>query len=322
MRLLKVTLLGVIVAGLAMMWSSRDYVIDAYSRDDDDALQVTFSGIDLDVGLSDVGPSPYLIPSAKDTRWAVMPALSPAVDPDQEVPPVELNGGEARFAGTITNDGEPVHGATIAIERLTSDGIGEVQVRSNAVGRWGLDGLQGGRYRVRSWVPGQMTSGASVVRFVADNTTEQFNFELDEIDPTPTIEFVHGGAIFQGSTGSVAVAVNRRAIDQNGVVVSAPINGWPVSVQTTREVSLRSSSVDTTNSEGVASFTLRCNSVSSSGVITVTVNQQTEIFRLPGCRARPTTTTTTAPPPRPRATTTAPSNSGQNPQPAGGSDQN
>lgn len=292
--MVKATLLGLIVACLAMMWGNRDFVTEAYQVDQD-LLQVRLSGVDLDVALADLGPSPYVIPAPSDTRRSIMPVLSQSEPIENEPPPqIDMSGGEVTFSGKVVGPEGPVAGAIVGIERLTSDGIGELRLQSNAAGTWQVEQLPGGRYRVRAWKPGELTSGSSEVRFVVEKAAEEFDFTVVAVDPTPTLDLIHGGAIYAGHSGTVAVVVTQRTIDADGIMVTAPVSGALVSVHTSAEVSLTAGSLRVTDEEGSASFTLRCLAPASGGRMNVTTGLTNVAFRLPGCRAVP------PPPPKPK----------------------
>lgn len=290
MRLVKATLFGLIVASLTMMWTNREFVTEAYEITDN-PLQVRLSGVDLAVDPSDVGPSPFALPKPRDTRRAILPFVSPvgaALDVVEKPIEIEMTDGELRLFGTVSGNDGPVAGATVAIERLTTEGIGEVRVQTNAEGKWVAAKLPGGKYRVRAWIPGLLTSGGSEVRYIAtDEKKAEFAFTILGIDQTPTIEFVHGGSIYEGHGGAVAMAMAQRTIDENGVIVTAPVVGSLITVRATSEVTLASSPTQLTNVDGLAYFTLTCRGAVSGGTITATSGLQSKTFGLPGCRPIP-----------------------------------
>lgn len=303
MRLVKLTLLGLIVASLTMMWSNRDFVVEAY-QPTPNTLQVRLSGVDLAVTRSAIEPSPFLIPAAPDTRRATLPALTRPEPSDADpLPPVEMTGGESRLNGTVVGPDGPVPGASVAIERHTSHGIGTLLVTTDEAGTWTAGRLPGGRYRVRAWLPGLMTTGGSEVRYVAEKESAEFTFSMWGVDPTPSLEFVHGGAIYESRTGEVAVVLSRRYVDDEGIVVTAPIAGGLITVEVTSEVTIASSPVQLTGSDGVARFTLSCtaqlpvlsqNAAGQDGgaqgaeTLTASSGSLSASFALPGCRPLPT----------------------------------
>ncbi|MFP5326946.1 MAG: carboxypeptidase-like regulatory domain-containing protein, partial [Acidimicrobiia bacterium] len=67
------------------------------------------------------------------------------------VPPVV--GGEATLAGTIVGPEGPVPGAIVHAERLVGDAFGVLEVTTGEDGKWAMEGILGGRYRLRAWKP-------------------------------------------------------------------------------------------------------------------------------------------------------------------------
>ncbi len=310
MRFVKATLSGLIVASLAMMWSTRSTVTDAY-RTTPNTFEVRLSGVDLTVTQSEIGPSPFEVPAAPDTRRTPVPALSPP-EPLLETPPVAMSGGDARLTGNVMGPDGPVADAVVGIERHTSDGVGSLRVATDAGGNWSAAGLPGGRYRVRAWLPGLMTMGRSEVAFLADEEPAAFDFSLWGVDPEPVLEFLHGGPIYQNLSATVAVVMSQRSVDLDGVVVTNPVAGSPVSIKVGRDVTLASSPIQFTDHQGAARFVLECRpsaapdvpgasdpdvpgastpavpaASAADGTLIAAAGERIETFALPGCRPVP-----------------------------------
>ena len=154
------------------------------------------------------------------------------------------------------------------------------------------DGLPGGRYRARAWVPGLMTTGRSEVTFLPDGGKADFAFSLWGVDPAPMLEFVHGGPIYHGGTGTVAVVVTSRTVDFDGIVVTTPVPSAAVSIEVSPDVTLASSPVQFTDPQGSARFVLACpaaalSGTGSTGVLVARSGEQVETFPLPGCQPVP-----------------------------------
>ncbi len=293
-RVAKVALAGLIAVALWAMWSSRAAVTDAYRTDAgqsaSDGPEMRLRGVDLAFQLSPIEPSPFTIPAAPDTSRTA-PSVAFTAGLLQPLPAIEMSGGRARLQGSVVGpDGHPIGGPTIdhdhqdddgdspepevsgsvgpgpkpsggavvRVERHTSSGIGTLDVAVGPDGRWSVGGLPGGRYRVRAWVPGLLTMGRSDVRFVADDERATFDFSLWGVDPTPELTFLHGGPIYEGHSGTVAVVVSRRSVDAEGVIDTTPLAGMPVSIWVGREVTIGSDPNRITGQDGAARFELRC----------------------------------------------------------------
>lgn len=285
MRLVKAILFGLIVASLAMVWTSRDYVTEAYRIDDEESPQLRLGGVDLAVASTDVGPSPFSIYAAPDVRDNPPPQL--ASGSDAPAPTVAMTGGTSVLSGVVVGPDGIIPAATVEIQRHTSHGIGTMRVVTDETGTWSVASLPGGRYRVRAWVPGLLTSGGSEVRYVTAGQSADYNFTLWAVDPAPGLEFVHGGPIYEGQPGEVAVAISRRSIDETGVVVTTPIIGALVSVETTADVTVVSAPIQLSDGEGATRFTIQCNGPISTGTLTARSGALSETFPLPGCQPIP-----------------------------------
>lgn len=280
-----------------MMWSTRDYVTEAYETTPN-TMQVRLSGVDLAVTRSEIEPSPFLIPAAPDTRRSPLPAVSRPEPVLDELPPeIEMKDGKTRLFGTVLGPDGPIGGAIVGIERHTTEGIGSLNVSTNAEGRWTAGGLPGGRFRVRAWLPGLMTTGGSEVRYVPDEEKAEFAFSMWGIDPTPRMEFVDGGPIYAGLPGSVAVVLSQQAIDENGIVVTTPVVGGLITIEVTPEVTVASSPIQLTGLDGAARFTLNCTGSQSGGTLIARSGELSAAFPLPGCRPLPTPQPAPAPEP-------------------------
>lgn len=256
MRPLKAVLFGLIVCSLGLMWLNRSAVFDAYSTTGPSAPDVRLSGVDLAVGLTPMGASPLARPLAPDGRGQPAPALLPMAAAEE--PTVAMGGGTASLRGTVVGPDGPVAGATVEIQRHTEAGIGSRLLTTSEEGEWSVRGMPGGRYRVRAWLPALLTMGGSEVRFVEAGEVADFTFSLWGIDPSPGLELVDAGPIYEGSTGEVAVVASRRSIDADGFIVTTPLPGVGIDVEVTPDVVLLSSSSGTAGVDGAARFTIGC----------------------------------------------------------------
>lgn len=278
------------------LWSSRDYVAAAYSTAPD-SEQIRLNGVDLQVKKTPIEPSPFVVDRADDTRRKPMAVLFTEDEVEEEIV-IAMSGGDATIQGSANGPSEPAFGGVVRLERHTVEGIGKLDTRIGASGGWGVSGLPGGRYRVRAWLPGRATMTHSEVFFIEDDGVVSLDFDLVEVDPEPILEFVHGGPMYQGLTGTIGVSVSQKVVDPDGLVLSTPISGATISIQTSSEVSSTTGRAALTDQEGVARFTLRCNRIGNGNVI-VRYGLIVKSFPLPGCRAIP-------PPPTLPPTTLAP----------------
>lgn len=308
---MKVALFGLLIVGLVTMWTNRTWVSDAY-RQRPDAEPLRLTGVDLAFTSASLEPSPYSVPTAPDARHDPRPVAFGTPADRAEPPSPDLFGGEARLSGIVNGPDGPVAGATIQVERHGDDGSVVVNLVADEDGRWELESVKGGRYRVRAWVPNLMTMGRSEVRFLADDSDAVFEFSLWGVDPTPKFEFVADDVLYQGVPGTVAVVLGWRSIDESGLIVTHPLFGASVAVETTPGVELLTGQPHFTDPDGAVRLTVRCLaatsptpegsappgatapdtsapavSARSAGVLTAVGAGTTGRFALPGCHPPP-----------------------------------
>lgn len=288
LRLLPPLALGLGAAAVASQW---DLVTSAYAEPAAPAAEVAFGGLDLAVELTPVEPSPFWFAPAPDTRDVPI-GLAYEVAEADPAPPL-LTGGTALLKGTVTGPEGPLPGVVVRIERHTRHGMAATDVGTDGLGRWKVDGLAGGRYRVRAWVPGVATMADSAVFFLEEGEPRSLTFTLEPVDPTPRLRFDHRGEIQVGGTGTVAVSVTTRSVDQDGFVVVSGVAGAVVTLEVSGPATVASSPA-TADGDGVARFVVACTGPGSASA-TITHQAQSLPVTLPLCVAPP------PPPPDPTA---------------------
>ncbi len=254
--MVKAVLAGLLILALGAMWTNRDWLRDAY-RTDEPAASIRLSGVDLAFEPTPIEATPYRVPAAPDTRAITRVAPFDAGLP-LAAPAPSLSGGDATFTGIVTGPDGPVAGAIVRLERHTDHGTISLDTTTDEDGGWVVGPLAGGRYRVRAWLPDLMTMGRSEVRFVADDEVASFEFALWGVDPAPAFEFVDGGPMYDGVPAVVAVVLGWKSIDADGLVVTNPLPGAEVTIETTAQVEVSNRQPIVTNGDGVALVRLRC----------------------------------------------------------------
>ncbi len=278
----KPALFGLLACSLAWAWFNRAPVVDAY-RDPSSPVELQLDGIDLTVETTPLPPSPFNRDMADDTSR--MPPALAYIDPEP-APPVAMSGGSVAISGTVFGAGlrprddtpvttttasttpasstttepepAPLERGVVRLERHTTNGVGVLDLAVDDQGRWGADDLPGGRYRLRAWIPGVATSGASEVFFLAEGDVSTHRIELSGVDPSPRLELADGGPMFVGLESRVAVVASRRWIDDEGLVVTGPMAGASVTLSVSGPLVVESSETAITDSRGLAQFRVRC----------------------------------------------------------------
>ena len=238
--------------------------------------------------------------------------------------------GRARLVGTVTGPDGPVAGATVRVERLTASGSVRRDLASGADGRWALEGVPGGRYRVRAFLAPTLAQTAAEVRFLADGDEHAFDLVVQDQSGLLVRADIAPDQPAVGAAVNLVVLVANRTVDLDGVVRAAPVTDVVVELTGLGRWELRGSSPEPTTSTtdldvststtvaepdggaspsqrldagGRARFELRCRAAGSPGLaLRVPVaddlgpSTQTVPLDLPGCGAEPPSTTSTSAP--------------------------
>jgi hypothetical protein len=280
------TVFGIgLLLGLGLVWANRQPVIDAYQDDDRAGPDLRLSGVDFDVELASAGPSPYLVADAPDTRAETtgLPLGSSADIGETLAPTVE--GGTARLGGVVVGPDGPVIGATVRVERHTRDGVASLDLVTDETGTWEATSILGGRYRIRAWLTGELTMPGSQVMFMVEGSSATVDLEIGPVDPGPHLSFTYRGDLYLGSTGLVAASVTTRAVDDNGIIAVSGVVGGTVTLAPSAGL-VALPGVVTTDVDGAAHFTLRCDQV-GTGTGVVQFQNRRATFALPTCVTPP-----------------------------------
>ncbi len=217
--------------------------------------------------------------------------------------------GDATLSGSVTGPDGPVPGAVVRIERLVGDAVQVREVRARDDGTWVLEGLPGGRMRVRAYAPPSLTMLEPEIFFLTESQPRELRLTVREHAGILVLSDVTPPAPTVGSPVNVAVRVVEKVVDDEGVARTQPIAGVPLQMQSSGWDLL--AGPDATGSDGVAVFTFRCDeAVSVTAAVVLFDGTQDRSFPLevPSCGPRPTTTTssttTTEPDDEPTGPTT------------------
>ena len=238
--------IGFCVAGCAALLWFGNFVISAYITEPE-AVSIKLRGVNLVSEETEIEPTPYRVSVAPDTRNNAV-ALAFVDQPRVTETVIPVVGGDSTLRGSITGpDGLGAAGALVRLERHTLNGSGSLTVTADDLGFWEARNLLGGRYRVRAWVPNQLTVDESQVLFLNDNSPDEFELKdqeplqtekvVQEVDFTlrgakddPIVEIFDGGSRYLNHSGLMAVSISRETIDAEGILTVSPMSGIEVLV--------------------------------------------------------------------------------------------
>lgn len=207
--------------------------------------------------------------------------------------------GRASVRGVVVGPDGNVPQAIVRIERLVGDSVQVREVRAGADGTFAVEGLPGGRMRVRAFLPPTLTMAGAEVFFLRDRDTRDVRLTVtahtgpDVRASTAPAEPVVGDLV------NLLVWVAERVVDERGVARTVPRPGVPVQVDVSGWVFVQGRSA--TDGEGAALFTFRCERaipVTAMAFIGTDPDVRSYPLEVPACASRPPATTTTTDPDR------------------------
>jgi hypothetical protein len=214
--------------------------------------------------------------------------------------------GRAVLQGVVVGPDGNVPDAVIRIERLVGDTVQVREVRTGPEGTFAVDGLPGGRMRVRAYAPPTLTMAAPDIFFLADGEARDLRLTVTRHDGPDVRASTAPRAPVVGDLVNVLVWVAERVVDGEGVARTVPRAGVPVEIRSSGWVFVEGRSV--TDGEGNALFTFRCeraSPVTATAFIGTVDDQRAYPLEVPPCAERPVTTTTTTTTPATTTTTAA-----------------
>ncbi len=229
MRVIKFAFFLALVAGWFTGWSHRSEVVTAYT-DERAPIEVRLAGIAGTGPLGHPGRSPYAL-AAVTPGAAGMRSIGIELEPPAGES-VSISGGEAELSGVVLDDtGAFVPNATVRLERVTSSGSATLDLLAGDDGAWSANGLPGGRYRVRGFVPNVLRSGDVQVRLLGPEQSTELSLLSVPADDRTKLEIIGPESIMIDTSATIAVVASRQVVDAEGLLVRLPVPGTTISVQ-------------------------------------------------------------------------------------------
>jgi len=179
--------------------------------------------------------------------------------------------GSARLVGVVRGPSGPVAGATVRIERFAADREVRTAVVTGPDGRFVLEGVPGGRYRVRAFQAPRYVQLEAEVRFLADRAEHEFDLVVEEQGEIVVRASAAPSPAVVGFPVNVVVQVAQRAVDGEGIVRLQPLAGTSVTLTGLGRWTLRSGgsgfeAPGRTDSGGTARWELQCDDPGDPGL--------------------------------------------------------
>ena len=204
--------------------------------------------------------------------------------------------GRATLAGVLRGPDGAVAGGLVRAEWLVADRVTVVEARSGEDGRWRIEKLPGGRYRIRAWRAPDLADVEPEIFLLRYDEERTVDFTLDAfgrrsidlaIAPNPPVE---------GDRVNLVLRVADRRVDDQGVVRARPLPGLSVEIFGEGAWSLHSENPATTGADGAVTFTLTCRRSGANPLSAVVQGGDVTELDVPDCLSAPEETTTTTEP--------------------------
>ncbi|MGI9032758.1 MAG: carboxypeptidase-like regulatory domain-containing protein [Acidimicrobiales bacterium] len=169
-----------------------------------------------------------------------------------------LGPGTARLAGSVVGPGGAVPGASVRVERLAGTATAATTVQTGPDGRWALDSVNGGRYRLRAWRAPDMAQLSPTLVFVVATQPEMVDLTVARFGDGSPVATVTPNPPVVGQPASLVVMVGGGSVDADGILHSQPRPGVTVQLVVIAGLALSSPDTVATDASGNAGFTVTC----------------------------------------------------------------
>jgi hypothetical protein len=232
--------------------------------------------------------------------------------PGRTTTTVVFGPGRATLNGTVNGPEGPVEGAVVHAERLVGDGAATMDILTAPDGSFSLPNILGGRYRIRSWkaAPVNLALVEPQVFFLEGSESRNVDLNVARYQGIDVAAAIAPDPPLINVPASLVVQVVDRAVDDAGIVRSAPVPGARVELFGTGDWRVQTAAATTTDGAGRATWQLECRRVGTQPLSVVVGETSTFNLNLPACTVPPPTgeeqeTPETTVPPAPTTTTRA-----------------
>lgn len=203
--------------------------------------------------------------------------------------------GPASLTGTVLGPGGPVRGAVVEADRLVGDAVAATRTTTAADGSWSLNGILGGRYRVRAWHSPDLDLVSPQIVFLAAAQPQSLTLHLTAYPGPQVTVAVNPPAPVAGQPANLVVQVVNPSVGPDGVLDYKPVTGSPVSLVDGPAWQIASPNPATTDGAGQALFSVVCSSPGPDPLGAQVAGANPVVLQVPACAAPPATSPPTTP---------------------------
>jgi hypothetical protein len=231
-------------------------------------------------------PEGFVMP---DTRGA---RLLPVTGRPRAQPPVPVFGGTGSLRGAVQGPDGPVPGATVRLERFVGDRSGTAQVTAGTDGRWTANRVHGGRYRVRAWLPPELTATQAEVLFLGAGASAEVVVQLERFGGVQLEAGFTVSVVSVGEQATVRALLAQATVGGDGIVSATPVAGTELRLSSEGGFTIEGANPASTDGDGTATWSVRCDREGTHR-LTVSGPDVAAAVRTPACtpQAAPPVTT-------------------------------
>ncbi|MEJ7845092.1 MAG: carboxypeptidase-like regulatory domain-containing protein [Acidimicrobiales bacterium] len=174
------------------------------------------------------------------------------------------NVGTARIDGIVIGPAGPVAGAVVRVERFIAEATQVVDAVAGPDGRYELEGIGGGRYRVRAFRAPAFAQATAELLFLADGEDRALDLTLEGF-ADPRVQLVAApNPPFVDQPVNVVVLVSDRVVADDGTVRTGPLPGVTVTIQASGPFTALGPTSGTTDGRGQVAFAFECTAPGST----------------------------------------------------------
>lgn len=197
--------------------------------------------------------------------------------------------GRSVLHGAVTAPDGLLPGATVRLERLVGDRVQRIDAVTGEDGRFRIEQVPGGRYRVRAWLAPTFTQPEPEIFFLRDGDEKELSLGTEELEEMVVRASTTPAAPIVGNGVNLAVRVADLSVDADGIAREVARAGIVVRVSVSGWYEIEPGAARATDDNGVAVFEYSCERVGSVSATAYVGGA------LPSPTTTTSTTSTTAP---------------------------
>jgi hypothetical protein len=246
-------------------------------------------------GIRDLPAPPTTVAPLPSTTVPDFSAVALKPAPGRTTTTIPMTPGRASLNGSVVGPDGPVGGAIVHVERLVGDGEASLDVATAVDGTWVVNGVLGGRFRVRAWRAQDLALVKPEVFYLSDGEQRVVNLQMARYTGLSVNPAVAPNPPEVGEPANLVVQVLQQSVDAQGVVRGTAVPFVRVDLFGGGDWQVSSANPTTTDANGLATWQLTCGAAGKQAMAIVVADTQQLPLDLPAC-ALPPPTTTTAPP--------------------------